>query len=101
MDDSTIPEDSVTVDPTERTTLRRHLERFSDPQSVTEGTDGTLTARFSPSTYIAVGPDGHVRTGMPLHAFDGPAKRLHFDYGDGELHVATGEEAISYTFRRP
>ncbi|MBX0285014.1 hypothetical protein [Haloarcula salinisoli] len=94
-------DDSATVDPTDRETLRGHLERFATPDSVTADADGTLTARFSSSTYVSIDPEGHVRTGMPLHAFDGPAERLHFDHGDGELHVATAEEAISYTFRRP
>ena len=94
-------DDSATVDPTDRERLRRHLERFATPDNVTEDSEGTLTARFSSSTYVSITPDGHVRTGMPLHAFDGPAEELEFDHGDGELRVVTGEETVSYTFRRP
>ena len=101
MDSERDADGDAIVDPTDREALRHHLERFAAPDSVTEGAEGTLTARFSSSTYVSIAPDGHVRTGMPLHAFDGPAERLHFDHGDGELRVATGEERISYTFRRP
>jgi len=100
MDDGPTTDENETVDPTDRETLRRHLEQFAGPDSVTAGTDGTVTARFSSSTYVSVDPDGHVRSGMALHAFDGPAERLHFDHGDGELHVVTGEGS-NYTFRRP
>lgn len=93
--------DGTAVDPSDRETLRAHLERFAGADSVTESDDGTLTASFDSSTRVSVDPTGHVTTGMPLHAFDGPAERLHFDHGDGEIHVATGRAGISYTFRRP
>jgi len=92
--------EGTTVDPSDRETLRTHLERFAGTDNVTESADGSLTARFSTSTYVSVDPTGHVTSGMPLHAFDGPAERLHFDHGDDELHV-TGQGATSYTFRRP
>ena len=100
MDDSTTTDENEAVDPTDREALRRHLEQFIGSDSVTADADGTLTARFSSSTYVSVDPDGHVQSGMPLHAFDGPAERLHFDHGDGEFHVVT-DEGSSYTFRRP
>ncbi|MBX0323614.1 hypothetical protein EGH21_11305 [Halomicroarcula sp. F13] len=93
----------TTVDPTDREAVRRHLERFAGPENVTERDDGSLSAEFSRSTYVSVGADGHVATGMPLHAFDAPADRLVFDHDAGELHVegGSGEETVAYTFRRP
>jgi len=89
------------VDPSDRELLRRQLEQFAGRENVTEKSDGTLRAAFSRSTYVAVGPDGHVNTGMPLHAFDAPADRLHLDHDTGELHVTGDGEKLSYTFRRP
>jgi len=91
----------TTVDPADRELLRRQLEQFAGSENVTERSDGTLRAAFSRATFVAVGPDGHVSTGMPLHAFDAPADRLRFDHDDGELHVTGDGEKLSYTFRRP
>jgi len=91
----------TTVDPVDRDLLRRQLEEFAGVENVTEQADGTLRAAFSRSTYVAVAPDGHVTTGMPLHSFDAAADRLRFDHDGGELHVTAAEKSISYTFRRP
>jgi len=95
------PDSGTAVDPTDRAALREHLERFAGAATVSEVDDGTLTAEFSHSTFIAVDTDGHVSTGMPLHGFDGPADRLVFDHADGEVHVSASGEEIAYVFRRP
>ncbi|WP_324662574.1 hypothetical protein [Haloarcula sediminis] len=99
MDDST--PGNVAIEPSDRGTLRRHLERFAGENRVTEASDGTLTAEFSGSTYFSVDPDGRVQGGMPLHGFDGPADQLQFDDESGEIHVSSGDGRVSYTFRRP
>jgi len=100
MDEPTKSEAVTTVDPSDRETLRAHLERFAGVGAVSESNDGTLTAEFSASTFVSVTPDGHVRTGMPLHGFDASAESLQFDHAAGELHVSAGEET-DYTFRQP
>ena len=87
------------VDPTDRETLREHLERFAGEDRVTEATDGTLVAEFERSATFSIDPAGRVAGGMPLHGFEGAAAALRFDHDDGEIHV-TGD-AVSYTFRRP
>lgn len=94
-------DESTVVEPSDRSRLREHLEQFAGSENVTEQSDGTLKAVFSRSTSVAVDPEGHVTTGMPLHAFDAPADRLRFDHDAGELHVSADDGAISYTFRRP
>jgi len=101
MDRALVADGGTTVDPTDRETLRAHLEQFAGEDRVTESADGTLTADFSASTYVAVGPEGRVEGGMPLHGFDGPADRLRFDHESGEIHVSAEEGAVCYTFRRP
>jgi len=89
------------VDPTDRETLRRHLELFAGRERVSEAPDGTLTAEFGRATFFAVGAEGRVDSGMPLHGFDGPAGELRFDHDADEIHVTAENEAVSYTFRRP
>ncbi len=90
-----------TVDPRDRPTLRRHLERFG--RDVVEREDGTLAARFGGTTRFAVDPEGHVEAGMPLHEFDGIAEGLVFDHEAGTVTVVAGEgaDALEYTFRAP
>jgi len=95
----TIADGGTAVDPTDRDTLRSHLERFAGTDRVSETGEGTLTAEFSAATYVSVDTDGRVSTGMPLHSFDAPADRLRFDHDAGECHVTAG--GVSYTFRRP
>ena len=101
MDSERATDGGTGVDPTDRETLRDHLERFAGEDRVTESADGTLTADFSASTYFTVGADGHVESGMPLHGFDGPADRLRFDYDGGEIRVSADDGAVNYAFRRP
>lgn len=103
MDITPVADGGTAIDPSDRETLRRHLERFAGTEKVTEADDGTLSAEFSQSTYVTVGPDGRIGSGMPLHAFDAPADTLRFDHDAGELHVefGDGEATVSYTFRRP
>ncbi|MBX0294499.1 hypothetical protein [Haloarcula nitratireducens] len=98
-----VADGGTTVDPTDREALQRHLERFAGAGEVTEADDGALSAEFGQSTYVTIGPDGRVDSGMPLHAFDAPADTLVFDHDAGELRVefGDGEAAVSYTFRRP
>ncbi|WP_254271500.1 hypothetical protein [Haloarcula marina] len=100
MDEHAPDEDTTTVDPADRQALREHLGRFAGSTAVSEADDGTLTVEFSRSTFVAVGPNGAVSTGMPLHGFDGTAQRLVFDHRAGELHVEA-DGGVSYTFRRP
>ncbi|MGB9932958.1 hypothetical protein [Haloarcula amylolytica] len=88
------------VDPTDRTAVRDHLERFAGPDAVTEADDGTLRADFSGRTHIAVAPDGTIDTGMPLHSFAGTPERLVFDHDSGELRADLDGESL-YVFRRP
>ncbi|WP_226012689.1 hypothetical protein [Halomicrobium salinisoli] len=92
---------SDTVDPRDRATLRRHLERFG--RDVVEREDGTLAARFRGSTEFAVDPAGRVEAGMPLHQFDGVAEGLVFDHEAGTVTAVAGEgaDAVEYTFRAP
>ncbi|WP_225333870.1 hypothetical protein [Halomicrobium urmianum] len=92
---------SETVDPHDRPTLRRHLDRFG--RDVVEREDGTLVARFRGSTEFAVDPTGRVEAGMPLHQFDGAADGLVFDHEAGTVTVVAGEgtEPLEYTFRAP
>jgi len=90
--------DGTPVDPVDTDAVRRQLERFAGSDAVTE-TDGRLTAEFGRSTYVTVGSDGQVDTGMPLHSFEGTAERLVFDHDAGELHVVA--DGVSYTFRSP
>ncbi|MFC7142356.1 hypothetical protein ACFQMA_21270 [Halosimplex aquaticum] len=92
--------DRETVDPADRETLRRHLERFAGAGSVAERDDGALVAQFRGVTHVTVLPDGRVETGMPLHEFAGRPDRLVFDHEAGELRAERGDE-VSYTFRRP
>lgn len=98
-DDPTVGE--TVVEPSDRSHLRDQLEQFAGVESVTQESDGTLRAVFSPSTAVAVDTDGHVTAGMPLHAFDAPADQFRFDHDTGELHVTADDGAVSYTFRRP
>ncbi|WP_336337951.1 hypothetical protein [Haloarcula brevis] len=88
------------VDPTDRTALRDHLERFAGADAVTEAADGTLRADFGGRAHVAVTPDGAIDTGMPLHSFDGTPERLVFDHDSGELRVELDGESV-YVFRRP
>jgi len=88
------------VDPTDRTAVRDHLERFAGPDAVTEAKDGTLRADFSGRTHVAVAPDGAIDTGMPLHSFAGTPERLVFDHDSGELRAELDGESV-YVFRRP
>jgi len=88
------------VDPTDRTAVRDHLERFAGPDAVTEADDGTLRADFSGRAHIAVAPDGTIDTGMPLHSFAGTPERLVFDHDSGELRAELDGESV-YVFRRP
>ena len=94
-------DDSATVDPTERETLRSHLEQFADEKRVTEAADGSLVAEFNQSARFSVNPTGHVTGGMALHTFEGPADRIRFDHDSGEIHVTAEKGAVDYTFRRP
>jgi len=89
---------STTVDPTDRDRHRDALASFAP--TVTERGDGTLVAEFA-NAHFAVEPDGTVDAGMPLHDFDGPAERLAFDDGAIEVQFGAGDDAFSYTFRRP
>jgi hypothetical protein len=101
LDMDRIADGGTAVDPTDKAALREHLEQFAGTGTVTESDDGTLKAAFSRSTFVTVGPEGRISTGMPLHGFEGPADQLVFDHEDGELHVSAGGDEIAYTFRRP
>ncbi len=82
--------------------LRRQLERFAG-EAFAERPDGSLVCDFAGVTHFTVLPDGRVDTGMPLHAFEGPADRFVFDHERGEVTVEIDREeaTLSYTFRRP
>jgi hypothetical protein len=95
-----VTDGGCSVDPTDRTAVRDHLERFAGPGAVTESDDGTLRADFSGRTHVAVAPDGTIDTGMPLHSFAGTPERLVFDHDSGELRAELDGES-SYVFRRP
>ena len=88
------------VDPTDRTAVRNHLERFAGPDAVTEADEGALRADFSGRTHVAVAPDGTIDTEMPLHSFAGTPERLVFDHDSGELRAELDGESV-YVFRRP
>ncbi|AJF26392.1 hypothetical protein EGO51_04930 [Haloarcula hispanica] len=88
------------VDPTDRTAVRDHLERFAGSGTVTETDDGTLRADFSGRTHVAVAPDGTIDTGMPLHSFAGTPERFVFDHDSGELRAELDGESV-YVFRHP
>ncbi|AAV45139.1 unknown [Haloarcula marismortui ATCC 43049] len=95
-----ITDGGSSVDPTNRTAVRNHLERFAGPSAVTEAEDGALRAEFSGRTHVAVAPDGAIDTGMPLHSFAGTPERLVFNHEDGELRAELDGESV-YVFRRP
>ena len=101
MDTRPVTDGGTAIDPTDRAALRQHLDRFAGAAGVTERDDGTLLVEFSGSTYVSVDPAGRVTSGMPLHAFDGPADRLRFDHERGEVHVTAADSGMAYTFRRP
>ncbi|WP_415382670.1 hypothetical protein [Halosimplex sp. TS25] len=100
-------DDPALVDPTDRESVRRNLERFAGADAVSEREDGSLVADFRGTTHVTVRLDGRVETGMPLHEFSGSSDRLVFDHPAGELRVETDAEPdsdgpnLSYTFRRP
>jgi len=94
-------DDPVTVDPADRGAVRRNLERFAGPDSVSDRDDGALVAQFRGVTHVTVTADGRIETGMALHEFAGAPDRLVFDHGAGELRVEDADGDTSYTFRRP
>ncbi|MEF8973705.1 MAG: hypothetical protein V5A15_02350 [Haloarcula sp.] len=98
--DRHVTDGGSSVDPTDRTAVRDHLERFAGSGAVTEADDGTLRADFGGRAHVAVGPDGTVDTGMPLHSFAGTPERLVFDHDGGELRAELDGESV-YVFRRP
>ncbi len=94
--------DTVVVPLSDGASLRSELDRFAG-SAFRERSDGSLACEFPGVTHFTVLPDGRVDSGMPLHSFEGPADRLVFDHERGEVTVEldTGDETLSYTFRRP
>jgi len=92
----------VVVPVADRERLRSELARFAGG-ALASRADGSLSCEFGGVTHFTVLPDGRIDSGMPRHAFDGPADRLVFDHDRGEVTVETDleEATLSYTFRRP
>jgi hypothetical protein len=98
--DRHVTDGGSSVEPSDRTAVRDHLERFAGADAVTEANDGTLRADFGNRAHVTVAPDGTVDTGMPLHSFDGTPERLVFDHDSGELRAELDGGNV-YVFRRP
>lgn len=77
--------------------LRVWCERAGTYRETERNGVDCATCEFGGPTRFAVTRDGRVDTGMPLHEFEGVARRLAFT----ENAVRVIGDDVAYTFRRP